>query len=70
MDCKILIYSNRYESTCTDADGTVWHSATWGLDCDPASIKRESLLLAEDAKAKATEVPTEVVVPEPKTVKK
>lgn len=64
MECKILKYTDRYESTCTDADGTVWHSATWGTDCEPADIKRESLLLAEDAKARATEEPEEVVITE------
>lgn len=64
MDCKILKYSDRFESSCTDADGTVWHTATWGLDCDPSMIKRESLLLAEYAKAKATEEPEEIVLEE------
>ena len=62
MDFKLLKYLDRYESTCTDADGTVWHEATWGLDCDPVDIKRESLLLAEDAKARATTEPEEIVI--------
>lgn len=70
MNCKILQYGDRYESICTDADGTVWHSGTWGTDCNPSDIKRESLLLAEDAKARAIEEPTEVLIPEPKTVSK
>lgn len=65
MNFKLLKYADRYESTCTDADGTVWHSAVWGLDCEPADIKRESLLLAEDAKSRATAEPEEIVVPEP-----
>lgn len=61
VDCKILKYSDRYESICTDAEGTVWHSATWGLDTQPAMIKREALLLAEEIKAKAIEVPEEII---------
>lgn len=62
MNFKLLKYLDRYESTCTDEDGTVWHEATWGLDCEPADIKRESLLLAEDAKATATAIPEEITV--------
>lgn len=62
MDFKLLKYTDRYESTCTDADGKEWHKATWGLDCEPADIKRESLLLAEEAKEKATSVPEEITV--------
>lgn len=61
MDFKLLKYIDRYESTCTDADGALWHEATWGLDCKPEDIKRESLLLAEDAKARATTAPEEII---------
>jgi hypothetical protein len=64
MDFKLLKYVDRYESKCTDTDGTVWHEATWGLDIDPADIKREALLLAEDAKLLATHEPEEIVIPE------
>lgn len=62
MDFKLLKYADRYESTCTDADGAVWYTGTWGLDCEPVDIKRESLLLAEEAKRLATHEPEEVVV--------
>lgn len=65
MNFKLLKYLDRYESTCTDEDGTVWHEATWGFDCDPVDIKRESLLLAQDAKAHATTAPEEVIIPDP-----
>lgn len=69
MDFKLLKYLDRYESTCTDADSVVWHEATWGLDIDPANIKRESLLQAEVAKSKATTPPEEIVVADPEPVK-
>lgn len=62
MNFKLLKYLDRYESTCTDEDGTVWHTATWGLDCEPADIKRESQLLAEHEKARATAEPEEINV--------
>lgn len=60
MDFKLLKYTDRFESACTDAEGVIWHTATWGLDCEPNDIKRESLLLAEEAKTKATEKPEEI----------
>lgn len=69
MEFKLFKYAERFESTCTDADGVVWHEAVWGLDIDPADIKRESLLLAQDAKAKATTLPEEIVVSDPEPVK-
>lgn len=65
MNFKLLKYIDRYESICTDEDGTIWHEATWGLDCEPADIKRESLLLADDAKNRAIAEPEEIVVTDP-----
>lgn len=62
MDFKLLKYADRYQSTCIDGDGVVWHTATWGLDIEPTDIKRESLLLAEDAKDRATTQPEEITV--------
>ena len=65
MQFKLLKYADRYESTCTDAEGTIWHEATWGLDIEPVDIKREALLLAEEEQRKATHEPEEITIPEP-----
>lgn len=66
MEFKLLKFIDRYESTCTDADGNVWHKATWGIDLEPSAIKREALLLAEEEKAKATTEPEEIIVADEK----
>jgi hypothetical protein len=66
MEFKLFKYTNRFESTCTDTDGTVWHTGVWGLDCEPIDIKREAILLAEEAKAKATAEPEEITVADEK----